>query len=177
MAESLPQILTVFRQIQETVDNISGKLNDANNTSISKFKNEVDNFAKESMIELGAYADDLGVLATFENMPSFNTMIFYDMEELNEFLTSNGLYMTLDIGHANHSGYGADEMYFDCIKHVHIHDNFGDDDAHLTLGEGSIELNSIVNTLEKNNYDGIYIIEVNNYDSIKNSYEYMKKNF
>ena len=141
------------------------------------FKNEVDNFAKESMIELGAYADDLGVLATFENMPSFNTMIFYDMEELNEFLTSNGLYMTLDIGHANHSGYGADEMYFDCIKHVHIHDNFGDDDAHLTLGEGSIELNSIVNTLEKNNYDGIYIIEVNNYDSIKNSYEYMKKNF
>ena len=117
------------------------------------------------------------MLATFENMPSFNTMIYDNMEELNEFLVSNDLFMTLDIGHAMHSGYGADEMYFDCIKHVHIHDNFGDDDAHLTLGEGTIDLNTIVNTLEKNNYDGIYIIEVNNYDSIKKSYEYMKKNF
>ena len=141
------------------------------------FKNEVTNFANESMIELGRYAEDLGVLATFENMPSFNTMIYDNMEELNEFLVSNDLFMTLDIGHAMHSGYGADEMYFDCIKHVHIHDNFGDDDAHLTLGEGTIDLNTIVNTLEKNNYDGIYIIEVNNYDSIKKSYEYMKKNF
>ena len=95
------------------------------------FKNEVTNFANESMIELGRYAEDLGVLATFENMPSFNTMIYDNMEELNEFLVSNDLFMTLDIGHAMHSGYGADEMYFDCIKHVHIHDNFGDDDAHL----------------------------------------------
>ena len=53
MAESLPQILTVFRQIQETVDNISGKLNDANNTSISKFKNEVDNIKQlfDSLLE------------------------------------------------------------------------------------------------------------------------------
>ena len=141
------------------------------------FKNEVTNFANESMIELGRYAEDLGVLATFENMPSFNTMIYDNMEELNEFLVSNDLFMTLDIGHAMHSGYGADEMYFDCIKHVHIHDNFGDDDAHLTLGEGTIDLNTIVNTLEKNNYDGIYIIEVNNYYSIKKSYEYMKKKF
>ena len=141
------------------------------------FKNEVTNFANESMIELGRYAEDLGVLATFENMPSFNTMIYDNMEELNEFLVSNDLFMTLDIGHAMHSGYGADEMYFDCIKHVHIHDNFGDDDAHLTLGEGTIDLNTIVNTLEKNNYDGIYIIKVNNYDSIKKIYEYMKKKF
>ena len=141
------------------------------------FKNEVTNFANESMIELGRYAEDLGVLATFENMPSFNTMIYDNMEELNEFLVSNDLFMTLDIGHAMHSGYGADEMYFDCIKHIHIHDNFGDDDAHLTLGEGTIDLNTIVNTLEKNNYDGIYIIEVNNYNSIKKSYEYMKKKF
>ncbi|MGN0176969.1 MAG: sugar phosphate isomerase/epimerase family protein [Methanobrevibacter sp.] len=141
------------------------------------FRNEVINFAKESMIELGEYGQDLGVLTTFENMPSFDSMIYSDMVELDEFLKENELYMTLDIGHANHSGKSAETMYLDSIKHVHIHDNFGDDDTHLTLGEGSIDLNHIVNTLEKNNYDGIYIIEVNNYDSIKKSYEYMKKNF
>ena len=39
------------------------------------------------------------------------------------------------------------------------------------------DLKSIVNKLEEKNYDGIYIIEVNDTDSIKKSYEYMKRNF
>ncbi len=141
------------------------------------FRSKVIDTANEAMVELGKYGEDLGVLTTFENMPIFDNMIYSDMEKLHEFLTENGFSMTLDIGHAKHAGYSADEMYFDSIKHIHIHDNFGDEDAHLALGEGSIDLNQVVNTLEKNNYDGIYIIEVNNYDSIKKSYEYMKKNF
>lgn len=141
------------------------------------FKKEVNEFAMKSMVKLGRYGEDLGVLTTFENMPAFESMLFNDMKKLNEFLTSHELYMTLDIGHANHAGYPAEAMYFDSIKHIHIHDNFGDDDSHLPLGEGSIDLKCIVNTLEKNNYDGIYILEVNDYDSIEKSYKYMKENF
>lgn len=141
------------------------------------FRKEVYAFANESMVELGRYGEDSGVLTTFENMPGFNSMIYQDMNELNTFLESNDLFMTLDIGHAHHVGYSADEMIFDSIKHIHIHDNFGDDDAHLPLGEGNIDLKRIVNTLESKNFDGIYTIEVNDYDSIKKSYEYMKKNF
>ena len=141
------------------------------------FRKEVFEIANASMIELGAYGDDLGVLTTFENMPAFESMIYENMDELNEFLTDNNLYMTLDVGHANHVGYSADDMIFDCIKHVHMHDNFGDDDAHLPLGEGSIDLKCVVNNLESKKYDGIYILEVNDYDSIKKSNEYMKENF
>jgi sugar phosphate isomerase/epimerase len=99
------------------------------------------------------------------------------MNDLNDLLVSLDMSMTLDIGHANHAGYSPDEMIFDSIKHIHMHDNFGDDDAHLPFGEGSIDLKSIVNKLEEKNYDGIYIIEVNDTDSIKKSYEYMKRNF
>ncbi|SEK22552.1 Sugar phosphate isomerase/epimerase [Methanobrevibacter gottschalkii] len=141
------------------------------------FRSKVIETANKAMIELGKYGEDLGVLTTFENMPLFDNMIYSNIEKLHELLANNNLSMTLDIGHAKHAGYPADEMYFDSIKHIHIHDNFGDDDSHLALGDGSIDLNHIVNTLEKNNYDGIYIIEVNNYDSIRKSYEYMKKNF
>ena len=104
-------------------------------------------------------------------------MIYQDINDLNDLLVSLDMGMTLDIGHAHHVGYSADEMIFDSIKHIHAHDNFGDDDSHLAFGEGNIELKHIINTLEKNNYDGIYIIEVNDYDSIKKSYEYMKENF
>jgi sugar phosphate isomerase/epimerase len=141
------------------------------------FPQKVIESANDSIKELGEYSKNLGVLTTIENMPNFPSMIYQNMHDLHELLVSLDMSMTLDIGHANHAGYAVEEMYFDSIKHVHAHDNFGDEDDHLALGEGSIELNAIINTLEKNNFDGIYIIEVNDYDSIKKSYEYMKKNF
>ena len=141
------------------------------------FKKEVYEFANQSIKEIGDYAKDLGVMATIENMPNFESMIYQNIADLNQLLVENEMHMTLDIGHANHVGYAPDEMIFDSIKHVHVHDNLGDDDSHLPLGEGSIDLKYIINTLESKNYDGIYILEVNDYDSIKKSYEYMKKNF
>lgn len=141
------------------------------------FKKEVYEFSNRSIKEIGDYANDLGIMATIENMPNFDTMIYQDIHALNELLEEYEMYMTLDIGHANHAGYSTDEIIFDSIKHVHAHDNFGDDDAHLPLGEGNIKLNDIINSLESKNYKGIYILEVNDFDSIKKSYEYMKKNF
>ena len=141
------------------------------------FKKEVYEFANQSIKEIGDYAKDLGVMATIENMPNFESMIYQNIADLNQLLVENEMHMTLDIGHANHVGYAPDEMIFDSIKHIHVHDNLGDDDSHLPLGEGSIDLKYIINTLESKNYDGIYILEVNDYDSIKKSYEYMKKNF
>ena len=141
------------------------------------FKKEVYEFANQSIKEIGDYAKNLGVMATIENMPNFEPMIYQNIADLNQLLVENEMHMTLDIGHANHVGYAPDEMIFDSIKHVHVHDNLGDDDSHLPLGEGSIDLKYIINTLESKNYDDIYILEVNDYDSIKKSYEYMKKNF
>ena len=141
------------------------------------FKKEVYEFANQSIKEIGDYAKNLGVMATIENMPNFESMIYQNIVDLNQLLVENEMHMTLDIGHANHVGYAPEDMIFDSIKHVHVHDNLGDDDTHLPLGEGSIDLKYIINTLESKNYDGIYILEVNDYDSIKKSYEYMKKNF
>ena len=141
------------------------------------FKKEVYETANNSIKEIGDYAKDLGVMATIENMPNFESMIYQNMEDLNNLLEENEMYMTLDIGHANHVGYSADGMIFDSIKHIHAHDNFGDDDSHLPLDEGSIDLKHIIDNLESKNYDGIYILEVNDFDSIKKSFEYMKKNF
>ena len=141
------------------------------------FEDKVYETANKSILELGNYAKDLGVNAAIENMPTFEGMIYKDLKKLDQFLTENEMSMTLDIGHANHVGYSADEMYFDSIKHIHAHDNFGDDDSHLALGEGSIDLKHIIKKFESKNYDGIYIIEVNDNDSIKKSFEYMKENF
>ena len=141
------------------------------------FEDKVYEIADESIKELGDYGKDLGITAAIENMPTFEGMIYQSLEKLDKLLCENEMFMTLDIGHANHVGYPADAMYFDSIKHIHAHDNFGDDDSHLALGEGDINLKQIINTFESKNYDGIYIIEVNDEDSIKKSYEYLTKNF
>ena len=68
-------------------------------------------------------------------------------------------------------------MYFDSIKHIHAHDNNGDDDSHYALGDGSIDLKSIISTFEDKKYNGTYIIEVNEKDWVKKSYNYLKNNF
>ena len=141
------------------------------------FESLVYKLANESIKKIGNYADECGVLVTIENMPNFEGMIYNNINDLNDILTEYDMSMTLDIGHANHAGYSADEMYFDSIKHIHAHDNNGDDDSHLPLGEGNIDLKCIINKLEKKKYRGIYIIEVNDYDSIKKSYKYIKENF
>ncbi|MCR5026834.1 MAG: sugar phosphate isomerase/epimerase [Methanobrevibacter sp.] len=133
--------------------------------------------ADNSIKELGEYSHDLGVNTTIENMPAFESMIYQDMNRLNETLEKFDMAMTFDIGHAHHSGISPDNMYFDSIKHIHAHDNFGDDDTHLPLGEGNIELKRIIDEFEKKNYDGIYMIEVNDKDSIKKSLEFLKTNF
>ena len=141
------------------------------------FESQVYNLANKSIKKIGDYADDCSVLVTIENMPNFEGMIYNNITDLNNILTEYDMSMTLDIGHANHSGYSEDEMYFDSIKHIHAHDNNGDDDSHLPLGEGNIDLKCIINKLEEKNYRGIYIIEVNDYDSIEKSYKYIKENF
>ncbi len=138
---------------------------------------EIYKVANASIKEICEYSKDLGVNTTIENMPAFESMIYQDMNRLNELLVEYDMGMTFDIGHAHHSGISPDAVYFDSIKHIHAHDNMGDDDSHLPLGEGNIQLNDIISTFEKKNYDGIYMIEVNNEDSIKKSLEYLKNNF
>ena len=138
---------------------------------------EIYKISNNSIKEIGEYSKDLGVNTTIENMPAFESMIYQDMNRLNEVLVEYDMGMTLDIGHAHHSKIPENEMYFDSIKHIHIHDNMGDDDTHLPLGEGNIQFNDIINTFNDKNYDGIYMIEVNDKDSIKKSLEYLENNF
>ena len=138
---------------------------------------EVYKVSDNSIKEIGDYSQDSGVNTTIENMPAFETMIYQDMNRLNETLVEFDMGMTFDIGHAHHSGISPDEMYFDSIKHIHAHDNMGDEDSHLALGEGNIQLKDIITTFENKKYDGIYMIEVNNKDSIKKSLEFFKNNY
>lgn len=129
---------------------------------------------KESLKDIGNYAKDNNVNACIENLPQIEGFMYQDVNQLNETLLELDLPMTLDIGHAHTVGFTPDEIYFDSIKHIHVHDNPGDDDTHLTLGEGTFKVNEFFDVFTKNNYDGIYMLELYSIDSIEKSLEYMK---
>jgi len=68
----------------------------------------------------------------------------------------------LDIGHANLFGRKPEDFikkFRNKIKHVHLHDNNGNEDLHLPMGCGSIDWEKTLKTLKKC-YNGTITLEV-----------------
>jgi len=73
-----------------------------------------------------------------------------------------GLFLNLDIGHANLFGRKPSEFikkFHDKIRHVHLHDNTMNQDLHLPMGCGSIEWRETLKVLKKY-YDGTITLEI-----------------
>jgi len=71
---------------------------------------------------------------------------------------------TFDCGHANVAGYKDLSSFVLMLKkylyHLHLSDNFGDEDAHSLLGSGSIDFFVFFKTLKNINYNQYYCVEV-----------------
>ena len=83
--------------------------------------------------------------------------------------------MTFDIGHANTAGQVESmvETFGDRIANIHIHDNHGQKDEHLTIGDGDIDFRRVVGMLP--NYDGRFIIESKTLESALESQRRLRK--
>ncbi len=74
-----------------------------------------------------------------------------------------GLWACFDLGHLHTLG-GSPGEYIRALSsrliHVHLHDNLGDWDAHLPLGEGNAPWRETLATLEENRFSGRIILEI-----------------
>lgn len=97
-------------------------------------------------------------------------------EEVERLIDSLGdISFTFDIGHAC-TGEGALKMIKIMgknIKNVHIHDNCGEMDEHLAVGDGKINFRSIFSNL--NMYTGNFVIEVHKEEDVLRSKEKIYK--
>jgi sugar phosphate isomerase/epimerase len=121
--------------------------------------------AKKSMGSLDRLSDEYGVTVAIENMPSFPFMLGRTVDEMKQLLDGTNLKMCFDIGHANTVGQ-IDEFiseFKDRFVNIHIHDNHGEMDEHLTLGEGNIDFPKVLKSLS--GYKGNYIIECRSFQS------------
>ena len=130
--------------------------------------------AKRSLSAIDRISSEYGVRIAVENMPAFPFMLGRTAEELNELIGTTNLGFCLDIGHANTTDQ-IDELikaFGDRLINVHIHDNNGEHDEHLTLGEGSIDFKKVLDQLKV--YSGNYVIESKSYPSAVESQDYLR---
>lgn len=113
---------------------------------------------KESLKVIDSRGKDLGVRIALENMPEMPVSMAKAPGELLEFMEGTELGVCFDIGHANTVGNIPDFLSIkDRFINMHVHDNVGDRDRHMVIGEGNIDLRRWLAAFRP--YGGRYVIE------------------
>lgn len=122
-------------------------------------------WALEMSIEsVGEIMDNTNVEISVENMPVRQKFLGNTVEEIEMIQEETGCSLTIDTGHGNTCGNLEEMLSLKNISYCHLNDNDGVKDQHITLGEGTLDLNLLkkIDTA---------IIELNNFDNILKSKE------
>lgn len=121
---------------------------------------------------LNQYAKMRGVELCIENMASTseeeNDHLFgSSAEEILTLANTIGTSVCWDFGHANVSRRptGEFEIFGDKLKTVHAHDNNSFCDSHDIPFEGTVDWNTVAQTLAKMGYDGYINVEIRAWDA------------
>jgi len=157
------------RQMLETIElaSMMGATTVTTHPGVVHRKEErIRNFALEMAIdnirECAGYAEDNGVKLSVENMPGRFSYLCNTPSEHQDFVEKCGCHATVDIGHANTTGFLEDFLEIRRTTHYHLSDNNGVRDQHLPLGEGTLKL-----ALLKSVHRGV--IELNSYEGVLKS--------
>lgn len=158
-----------LKQLNETVDlavEIGAKAITTHPGMIHRLEDRIRNWGSlysiETLQKANDYSKDRGIKFSVENMPSRYAYFCNNAEEHEFFVKKIGSYATVDTGHANTSDDPESFFKMKKIVYYHLNDNDGEKDQHLSLGEGTFDLN-LLNGVDNG------IIELNNYKNILKS--------
>ncbi len=100
----------------------------------------------QSLGELAPLQEELGIRLAVENMPR-SDWLFFNKPDLD----LHGLGLVLDVGHAHTCGTIQEFLNHPALTHVHLHDNSGEGDEHLALGQGRIDLLPVLKMIDERN--------------------------
>jgi sugar phosphate isomerase/epimerase len=131
----------------------------------------------ESMSEINSFAQSLDICAAFENAPKGFGAMFGPLDLIEKLVEEEGLKITLDVGHANTWNEGIEEYLYrlnSSISHVHIHDNMGESDMHMGMGDGEINYKKTFKALKKIKYKKALCLEMLYEKDLKRSRQKIK---
>ena len=139
-------------------------------------------YAYDFLAEMVRQSETLGITICLENMMPRNGFGVEPSELETIFITFPPLTFTLDTGHANLDDNGANRLqelvrrFGDRIGHVHLSDNHGMYDEHLSLGSGNIDFADLAKGLKHHGYDKTATFEIfdRNRQMLVKSREYWK---
>lgn len=122
--------------------------------------------SRKALRRLDDVGNEHGLELCLENMPTGWAFETDSLEKLLDLTQGTEFRLCLDLGHA-HVAKRIDEFLGrpQAIRNVHIHDNKGDVDAHLTLGEGTVPWQDAARRLVSGGYAGPFIVESKNHTS------------
>jgi sugar phosphate isomerase/epimerase len=117
----------------------------------------------ESVREIKSFAESVDITVAFENAPNGFGAMFGPLDLIEKLVEEERIKLTLDVGHANTWKEGIEEHLHrlnSSIAHVHIHDNTGESDMHLGLGDGEINYKKTFAALKKIKYKKALCLEM-----------------
>ncbi|NMC75848.1 MAG: sugar phosphate isomerase/epimerase [Candidatus Methanofastidiosa archaeon] len=135
----------------------------------------------ESLKEISDFNKNYGVTIALENMPdTFITTMKVSKEvlEVLEEKRLSGIKHTMDVGHLETNNVDIGEYIHDLreyLVHIHLHDNFGEFDNHLPIGEGNINFSKIFRALDDIKYKGRIILEMTRTEDILKSRAFLNE--
>jgi sugar phosphate isomerase/epimerase len=133
---------------------------------------------KDALQQIGACAHDVGVRANLENMGGAREFLCQLPDEIRGMIDEiEGIGITCDLGHAHTLGKVKDFLNFlPEADHLHIHDNHGELDEHLALGDGTIDWDLAGKAVQER-YSGIAVVEGRNLEEARKSYQVCRRCF
>ena len=111
---------------------------------------------------IGEIIDNTNVEVSVENMPVREKFLANKVDELEKIQNETGCFLTIDTGHGNTCGNLEELLELKKIAYCHINDNDGNRDQHITVGDGTLDLN-LLKKIDKG------IIELNNFNNVLKS--------
>jgi sugar phosphate isomerase/epimerase len=131
----------------------------------------------EGIKKLCDFAADFNVTIGVENMVNMKFIFGKQAGEVDGMLDTLGcenLGITFDVGHAHTNGMVEDFLKLkEKICHVHAHDNHGERDEHLPLGEGTINWERVVESLS--DFRGRMVLEARSVEEGVKGVDYLRR--
>lgn len=122
----------------------------------------------KSLSELSFAARDMGIEYFVENMGNWE---YFFIRYPDELPIIGDVGFAFDVGHANLNN-TIDAFLKVPIRHAHLHDNRGDDDTHLAIGEGTIPFPKVMGVLREKH--AVPVVEVATFEGVMSSIRALK---
>ncbi len=125
-------------------------------------------------------AEELGVVLALENKQRSKgrDLVLTPREHVKLLEEFPGLKACLDFGHLHTLGLDPREFVMalgERLVHVHLHDNHGEGDEHLPLGQGTLDWEGALGALREAGYRGTVILEIPDPEGLVDSVEAVRR--